>query len=238
MQDPVWKGFIYNLKKGTMKFLINSSIHTLPTQNNLKLWNKSTSDACKLCGNCDSTLHTLSGCRVALEGGRYTWRHDNIIMYIYNCIDKSKFTVFTDINGYTTDNGGTIPPELTITSNKPDIVIIDSKSSSVAICELTVPFESNIKTRNLHKTNKYAYLLTDITSLAPKITAFEIGVRGFITKENKESPKYIHTFCDQSVKYKTFMENISAIAINSSYYIYTCRKEPTWSKPPTFGPPF
>ena len=237
-QDPIWKGFIYNLKKGTMKFLINSLIHTLPTQNNLKLWNKSVSDSCKLCGNRDSTLHTLSGCRVALEGGRYTWRHDNIVMYIYNCIDKSKFTVYSDIDGYTTDNGGTIPPELTVTTDKPDIVILDRKSLTVAICELTVPFESNIKARNIYKNNKYAYMLTDITSYSSKLTAFEIGARGFLTTENKENLRYIHTFCDKSIKLKTFTDNISAIAINSSYYIYTCRKEPTWSKPPFFGPPF
>ena len=39
-QDPTWRGYLYNLKKGKMKFILNSSIHTLPTINNLKLWNK------------------------------------------------------------------------------------------------------------------------------------------------------------------------------------------------------
>ena len=34
---PYWKGFIWNLKSGTAKFLLNSTIHTLPTMNNLKL---------------------------------------------------------------------------------------------------------------------------------------------------------------------------------------------------------
>ena len=69
--DMGWKGFIYNLKKGTMKFLLNSFIHTLPTQNNLKLWNKTLSDKCHLCSNRDSTLHCLSGCSVSLTQGRY-----------------------------------------------------------------------------------------------------------------------------------------------------------------------
>ena len=85
-KDPIWKSFIWNLPVGTAKFILNSTIHTLPTQNNLKLWNKTSSDKCILCGNRDSTLHTLSACKHSLEGGRYTWRHDNIINYIVpNC---------------------------------------------------------------------------------------------------------------------------------------------------------
>ena len=77
-KDPIWKGFIWSLKSGTAKFLLNSTIHTLPTMNNLKLWNQSVSDQCLLCKNCDSTLHTLNGCKLILDQGRYTCRHDSI----------------------------------------------------------------------------------------------------------------------------------------------------------------
>ena len=47
--DPEWKSFIFNLKKGTMKFILNASINTLPTQNNLKRWNKTFTDKCTIC---------------------------------------------------------------------------------------------------------------------------------------------------------------------------------------------
>ena len=30
--DATWKGYIYNLPRGTMKFLLNSTIDTLPTK--------------------------------------------------------------------------------------------------------------------------------------------------------------------------------------------------------------
>ena len=43
-KDPIWKGFIWSLKSGTAKFLLNATIHTLPTMNNPKLWNESVSD--------------------------------------------------------------------------------------------------------------------------------------------------------------------------------------------------
>ena len=35
--DPNWKSVVYNLPKGTMKFLLNSFTNTLPTGDNLKL---------------------------------------------------------------------------------------------------------------------------------------------------------------------------------------------------------
>ena len=148
-QDPIWKAFICNLKAGTAKFLLNSTIHTLPTENNLKLWNKSTSDQCFLCHNRDSTLHTLSGCKVALDQGRYTFRHDNIIKFIVDSLDKTKYKVHSDIEGFQTQSGGTVPASMTVTTLKPDITITDETNKTVHIVELTVPFEGYIKERNI-----------------------------------------------------------------------------------------
>ena len=110
-KDPVWKSFIWNLKKGTAKFLINSTIHTLPTQNNLKLWNKAASDKCHLCGNRDSTKHTLSACKVALDQGKYTWRQDSILQYVADSLEESNHSFYVDIPGKQHSNGGTIPTE-------------------------------------------------------------------------------------------------------------------------------
>ena len=80
-----------------MKFIWNACINTLPTQDNLKQRNKSACDKCAQCGNRNSTLHTLSGCKVALEQGRYTQRHDNIIKYIANSVNIYKETGFLPI---------------------------------------------------------------------------------------------------------------------------------------------
>ena len=124
-KDPVWKSYIWNLKSGTAKFLINATIHTLPTQNNLKLWNKAASDKCHLCGNRDSTKHTLSACKVALDQGRYTWRHDNIVKYISDNVDRSKYTMHSDVGSNKTPNGGTVPASLTVTGLRPDLTVLD-----------------------------------------------------------------------------------------------------------------
>ena len=130
-EDPTWKGYLHNLKRGTMKFILNSNIHTLPTMNNLKLWKKASSDKCHLCKNRDSTLHCLSGCKVSLDQKRYTWRHDNLIRYIVECVDTARFTVYSDIPGFQTPNGGSIPAAMCVTLLKPDVVIVDENLKKV-----------------------------------------------------------------------------------------------------------
>ena len=64
----------------------------------------------------------LSFCKVALEQGRLLWRHNNIVKYIVQNIDQ-KYVVHSDVEGYTTPNGGTIPAALTVTGLKPDITV-------------------------------------------------------------------------------------------------------------------
>jgi len=230
-KDPIWKSFIWNLKSGTAKFLINATIHTLPTMNNLKLWNKSVSDQCLVCKNRDSTLHTLNGCKVMLDQGRYTYRHDRILNYIVSKIDTSKYTVFSDISGHQATNGGTIPVTMAVTELKPDLVIVNEKEKTVDIFELTVPFEGNIKARNTYKSNRYAHFVKDITSHKATVTAFEVGKRGYLTPENEKRLQKICSFCEKRTKQKEFLESISKLAITCSYLIYTARKQPSWYSP-------
>ena len=92
-----------------MNFMLNSFTNTLPTQDNLKHWGKNISEKYHLCKNRDSTLHCLNGCKLALDQGRYTWRHNNIIIYIVKNVDTSKCKVHSDIAGYQTSNGGSLP---------------------------------------------------------------------------------------------------------------------------------
>ena len=125
--DATWKSYIYNLPKGTMKWLLNASIDTLPTRVNLKQWGKINNDKC-FCGQRQTLNHILNCCTVSLNQGRFTYRHDSILNYIHKCLDTSKYTCYTDIQGYQSQNGGTIPPEILVTPLKTDIVIVDKTS--------------------------------------------------------------------------------------------------------------
>ena len=111
---------MFELKKGTIKCLLNACIDTLPTAANLQRWKKSTSDQCKLCKARETPCHILNNCPVSLQNGKYLWRHNKVVNYIIKLVDTSKYTVYSDLPGYTVGEGS-IPPELCITVKKPVI---------------------------------------------------------------------------------------------------------------------
>ena len=237
--DATWQSFIYDLPKGTMKFLLNSCLDTLPTMVNLNQWGKSNSDRCPHCRNRQNTFHVLNCCQTYLDQGRYTWRHDNILHYIVNALDTQSHTVYSDIPGFTTSSRGTIPANLCVTAKNPDIVIINEQKKTVDIFELTVPFDTRIAAANALKIDKYGHFTTDINSeYTTTVTAFEISSRGQVSRDNRERLRKLHKFTDKSTKLKTFINNISSIAIAGSYYIFVARKEATWSDTPTISPIF
>ena len=172
-EDVVWKSFMFDMKQGTLKFLLNASIDTLPTGANLVRWNKKTSDKCNLCKCKETTSHVLNGCSVSLEMGKFLWRHNNLINYIVQSVDTTKFKVFADLPEHTVD-GGTIPADICITPQKPDVVIIDEKSNSIYIFELTVPIEHNVEVRHQEKSDKYAHFAVDIQNMNTFLIAFKI----------------------------------------------------------------
>ena len=137
--------------------------------------------------------------------GRYTYRHDNVLSYIQRCLDISKYTCYTDIEGHQTQGGGTIPPEVTVTTLKPDIVIIDKSRKIINIFELTVPGETRITTAHKLKMEKYEHFATDIQSYSVNINPFEIGSHtGYISRDNKTNILKLHKFCKKDVNIKQF----------------------------------
>ena len=111
--------------------------------------------------------------------------------------------------------------------------MIESKDKkTLKIFELTVPREQNIEERHRYKTNKYSHFQTDITSANVKVLPFEIGANtGYINQRNKSTIKEIFEFAKPDIKFKHFLNNISAIAVLSSYYIYLARNQQEWIEP-------
>ena len=215
-----------------------TALDTLPTGANLVKWNKKTSDKCAQCKCKETTSHILNGCKVSLEKGKYLWRHNNIVNYIMKCVDTDKYKVFADLPGHTVDGGGTVPADICITAHKPDLVIMDQKTNSLFIIELTVPFEANVETRHKEKSDKYAHFVTDVTHMNTSVICFEVGSRGFVSTRNHNSLYTLHKFVKPGLKLAKFKQNISALSVYSSYYIFICRKEPEWSSPNYLIPPF
>ena len=226
--DATWKSYIYNLPRGTMKWLLNSAINTLPTKSNLKLWGKVSSDKCR-CGKKQTLNHILNCCTPSLNEGRFTFRHDGILHYIAKCLDSDKFTCYVDLPGHQTPAGGTFPPDVLVTNLKPDIVIIDKMKKSVSVFELTVPGEQRLEIAHKLKFEKYQHFISDIHRYSTTVVPFEIGSNtGYINKENKVGLNSLHKFCKKNIKLKKFTNNISAITVMGSYYIFNCRNQNAW----------
>jgi hypothetical protein len=229
---------MHNLKAGTLKFLLNATIDTLPTAANLKRWKKSPSDLCKLCRGRQTMHHVLNCCSTALNTGRFTWRHYTLLNYIVSSVDTSKYKVYSDLPGHQAAGGSSIPPEICITNLRPDMVIVDEAGKKIHLLELTMPREENIDLKNSQKANKYAHFITDCSDYDCTVTCFEVSSKGFISTRNHSSLKALHKFMSSQTKLATFKQNLSALAIYTSYHIFLCRSDLAFTTPPFLPPPF
>ena len=83
-EDMIWKSTMFQLKSGTLKFMLNACIDTLPTPANLTRWKYTSSDKCKLCGNRGTSNHYLNCCKVMLDTNRYVQLNSNLYFFDEN----------------------------------------------------------------------------------------------------------------------------------------------------------
>ena len=67
------------MPKNIYVFVRRALIYSLPNNYNLYRWEKIEAASCDLCSVRQTQRHMLSNCSVAVEEGRYTWRHDSIL---------------------------------------------------------------------------------------------------------------------------------------------------------------
>ena len=80
--NSLWSSAQSKLPTNIFNFSVKYINNTLPTQVNLHKWGLSSSSDCSFCLVHESLLHVVSGCKVYLQQGRYTWRHDSILLFI------------------------------------------------------------------------------------------------------------------------------------------------------------
>ena len=129
-------------------------------------------------------------------------------------------------------NGGTIPSNVIVTTEKPDITLCfpEATPPKMVLIELTVPFEPNIRKARERKEVRYAQLNRDIISrnYESHLICFEVGSRGVVTKDNKQQIKTIFHHVG-SRKCKDVTLTMSKLALIGSYVIYNTRGEPQWT---------
>ena len=229
--------FPLGLPKGVAKFALNASLNTLPSGDNLRRWGKRTSDSCRICRDGKQTLHhILSSCASSLEQGRYTFRHDSCLRSIVDFLAgklKDGVQLFSDLPGRSSGTYGTIPVDLFVTSQRPDLVLVNRQAKSIVLFELTVPWDRNVQSAHEYKMRKYASLVLDLerSGYAVDLYCFEVSVRGQISKANKASLKCLlnkYTSAGRS-GFKNLVINISKASLLGSFAVFCARDEAHWS---------
>ena len=126
---------------------------------------------------------------------------------------EPKFRVYSDLPGHTAAGGGSIPPELCVTTLKPDIVILNDQAKTIHLFELTCPSETNIEQRHTEKSNKYAHFTTDISDYKCKVDAFEVSSKGFLSTRNHTTLATLHKFINPAIK----LQHIKRTSLHSHW---------------------
>ena len=87
--DLKWKDLIFMKNPKNFSHRLNATINCLPTPCSLKLWGFIPDARCPLCEAKKATqMHIYSNCKTALLQGRYSWRHDSVLVNLEPFIRK------------------------------------------------------------------------------------------------------------------------------------------------------
>ena len=85
---------IWNMDGKRLSFLLRAAYDVLPTPKNLNQW-MGEDPNCTLCHTPANLRHILSGCKVSLTQGRYTWRHNQVLRQLAGVLEERRIAVNT-----------------------------------------------------------------------------------------------------------------------------------------------
>ena len=176
--------------------------------------------------------HILSNCQPMLT--RYTHRHDSCLNYLYKTLKQTKpndLEIYADLENCRI-NGGTVPPNIALTTSRPDLVLVDTKTKKVTLIELTITWDTaaNTDAAGERKQARYTYLSEDIEEKGYTChnSPLEIGTRGYISPRNKSTLMYLAHICNIK-KPQNFIKTIGKLSLLGSYQLYLARNSQDWS---------
>ena len=154
--NGIWSSTQSNLPSNIFNFTIKFLNNSLPTRKNLLKWNLSQTSDCEFCLLPETLLHVIAGCKVYLDQGRYTWRHNsasNFLATSFQAINGS--SLYADLPGFLS------PSIITGDQLRPDL-LLKTKENCPYVLELTMGFETNLNCNAVRKSEKYATLVSDL----------------------------------------------------------------------------
>ena len=199
---------LWRMEPLRISFLLRSVYDVLPSRSNLLKWGLLETPDCQLCGARGTMAHILSGCKLALQQGRYRWRHRSLADILERERKKSKPTTRDRPTGIRFVRAGEtartssersrildgsvwqmkvdlirklVFPDVIQTTLRPDIVLWSAEDKKIIIIELTVPWEEGCDEAHERKSSKYWELKEACQDRGWKTWLFpvEVGCRGF-----------------------------------------------------------
>lgn len=221
-----WSRVVENLPRNLYNFCLRYLTNSLPNATNTFRWRTSTSSRCSLCQSQETLQHVVSGCKSALEEGRYTWRHDSVLLAIAKMLTSSKENkVYCD-----TKNTPFAKPDVISGSElRPDLFV--QRNGKLLALELSTGFESNIAVNEKRKADKYDNLLKELSKIYESVSFINLslGALGIAGKESRNLRKLLIDFGLSEQEESYLRKKISAICIRATYFIF-CRRGKTWNE--------
>ena len=186
-----WVKAVQELPHEVMKFSINASLNTLPTNSNLQNWGKKAYSTCSLCHESRQSLsHVLNNCPRAMELRRYSKRHDEVLAILGDFIQthlRQNFSITLELPLTTYS----FPQHITPTDMRPDIVWWSEECKELWLLELTISYESQVADSCLRKRAKYQDLVEAgcMAGFRTELITIEVGSRGMLSDVEFETLK-------------------------------------------------
>jgi hypothetical protein len=193
-ESITWKSYMWDLPRGVLKFVMNSSMDTLSTFTNLRRWGKRALVNCQLCGNMvkQTLFHVLVHCKHTLDQGRLTLRQNSVLNHIAGClksalVGKSRVELYHDLHGLQAPGGRSIPVDIMVLAQRPDLVIRDRSvhgKHRIALVELTCFWDTDTKKAKEGNITRYADLKTVLSNEGWDCSLYliEVAAQGHIFK--------------------------------------------------------
>ena len=222
----LWSTVQQNMPKNIFNFMIKYLNNTLATRKNLFKWSLSDSPSCSFCLHPETLQHVVSSCRSYLEGGRYTWRHNSVLLFIAKSFSSIQHClVYADLPFFPS------PSLITGDSLRPDLTLI-APDNSLYVLELTVGFETNIEINSNCKATKYRPLLLDLKPRYREINFVNIsmGALGILESSSDSLLQMMKELGIDNSTQKVIIKKIMNIAVRCTYYVF-CRRNKAWTIP-------
>ena len=183
-EAAIWATCVAKLPPEPLRFVLNASVESLPTNANLHKWGKRPSASCPLCqGYNQSLLHILNDCPTAMALRRYATRHNEVLCHLVTFIQHHlppSYIMTADLP----DSTYSFPQHITPTNLRPDVVWWSGQLKVVWLLELTCSFETTMDQAHHLKEAKYHDLVEEMRNAGYQASclAFEVGSRGLIVQ--------------------------------------------------------